>query len=177
MSTIVAENFVTPNGTAVVPVGTVIMYYGPTAPTGYLECDGQSTSGYNELEELIGATTPDLRGEFVRGWSNGRNVDSGRTLGSTQASTATRQVMDDAFGNDSLVTTPTFYIGQQYASADTAGIANFSGDRRQANNVVANPLTVSDNVSMGAQDNDADNVDNWITYRPRNVALMYCIKY
>lgn len=85
MSSIIAENFLTPNGTAVVPTGTVIMFYGPSAPTGYLECNGQSTSGFDDLEALIGSNTPDIRGEFVRGWDNGRGVDTGRSLGSTQA--------------------------------------------------------------------------------------------
>ena len=34
-----------------------------------------------------GSTTfniPDLRGEFLRGWDNGRGVDNGRALGSSQ---------------------------------------------------------------------------------------------
>ena len=154
------------------PTGTVIMYYGAVAPTGYLECNGQSTSGYDDLETLIGPNVPDLRGEFVRGWDNGRGTDSGRSLGSSQAATSTRQVMNDAFGNDSNVSTPTFYIGQQFSEADST--AGPTGTRLQANGGVAG--SSNDNASMGAQSNSAQGTDYWISYRPRNVSLMYCIK-
>lgn len=66
-------------------------------PDGYLECNGASVSRsvYGWLFSKIGTTygagdgsttfnIPDLRGEFVRGWDNGRGVDSGRALGSAQ---------------------------------------------------------------------------------------------
>ena len=67
------------------PTGTVIMFYGSVPPTGYLECNGQSATGFDDLIAIVGANVPDLRGEFIRGWDNGRGVDTGRTLGSTQA--------------------------------------------------------------------------------------------
>jgi microcystin-dependent protein len=50
-----------------VPVGTINAYVGATAPTGWLLCDGTSTSGYTSLAALVGATTPDLRGKFLLG--------------------------------------------------------------------------------------------------------------
>ena len=68
-----------------VPTGAITAFGGSTAPTGYLECNGQSTAGYAALAAVVGANVPDLRGEFVRGWDNGRGVDAGRALGSTQA--------------------------------------------------------------------------------------------
>jgi microcystin-dependent protein len=52
---------------ALVPVGTITAYGGATAPTGWLLCDGTSTSGYTSLAALVGATTPDLRGKFPIG--------------------------------------------------------------------------------------------------------------
>jgi len=72
---------------SLMPVGSVIMYAGATAPAGYLECNGQSTSGYADLATIVGANVPDLRGQFVRGWDNGAGVDSGRALLSNQAGT------------------------------------------------------------------------------------------
>ena len=71
-------------GGSSVPVGTIVTWATSTPPTGWLECNGQSTSGYTELAALLGSNVPDLRGEFVRGWDNGAGVDAGRTLGSTQ---------------------------------------------------------------------------------------------
>ena len=67
------------------PIGTIVTWASSTPPTGWLECNGQSTSGYTELAALIGSNVPDLRGEFVRGWDNSAGIDTGRTLGSTQS--------------------------------------------------------------------------------------------
>ena len=50
-----------------VPVGTINAYAGATAPTGWLLCNGTSTTGYAALTALVGATTPDMRGLFPIG--------------------------------------------------------------------------------------------------------------
>lgn len=50
-----------------VPVGTIAMWGGAAAPTGWLLCDGTSTTGYTTLAGIIGATTPDMRGRFPIG--------------------------------------------------------------------------------------------------------------
>jgi microcystin-dependent protein len=52
---------------ALVPVGTIAAYAGVTAPTGWLLCNGTSTTGYTSLAALVGATTPDMRGRFAIG--------------------------------------------------------------------------------------------------------------
>ena len=80
------------------PVATVIASASSSTPSGYLICNGAavSRSTYSSLFSAIGtrfgsgngSTTfniPDLRGEFIRGWDDGRGVDSGRSLGSFQA--------------------------------------------------------------------------------------------
>ena len=65
--------------------GQILMWGTPTPPTGWLECNGQSTAGYPNLISLFGANVPDLRGEFIRGWSNDRTtVDYPRQLLSAQ---------------------------------------------------------------------------------------------
>ena len=75
------------------------MHFAMTSPpTGWLAADGTavSRSTYASLFSAIGTTfgvgngtttfaLPDLRGEFVRGWDNGRGVDAGRTFGTSQA--------------------------------------------------------------------------------------------
>ncbi len=50
-----------------VPVGTIAMWGAVAAPSGWLLCDGTSTSGYSTLASLVGATTPDMRGRFPIG--------------------------------------------------------------------------------------------------------------
>lgn len=53
--------------TSALPTGSVVMYAGSIAPTGWLLCNGQSTTGYPALAALVGATVPDLRDRFVVG--------------------------------------------------------------------------------------------------------------
>lgn len=48
-----------------IPVGTIVAYYGTTAPNGWLICDGRSCAG-TELAKMIGNNVPDLRGRFLR---------------------------------------------------------------------------------------------------------------
>jgi microcystin-dependent protein len=50
-----------------VPVGTIAMWGGASAPAGWLLCDGTSTSGYTTLAGIVGAATPDMRGRFPIG--------------------------------------------------------------------------------------------------------------
>ena len=80
-----------------IPVGTILSMAAPSLPTGYLECNGATVSRttYSALFSLIGTTygagdssttfvLPDLRGEFIRGFDNGRGVDAGRAYGAFQ---------------------------------------------------------------------------------------------
>lgn len=75
-----------------------ISYTAASTPgTGKLKANGAAVSrtAYARLFERIGTTfgagngsttfnLPDLRGESIRGWDDGRGIDSGRTLGSWQ---------------------------------------------------------------------------------------------
>ena len=44
-----------------VPTGAIMMWYTNTAPSGWLICNGQSTTGYTALAAVVGATVPDMR--------------------------------------------------------------------------------------------------------------------
>lgn len=68
-------------------VGIPFPYPLSAVPSGCLAFNGQtfSTSLYPELaKKYPSGRLPDLRGEFIRGWDNGRGVDSGRSLLSLQ---------------------------------------------------------------------------------------------
>ena len=69
-----------------VPTGSIFAFGGSETniPNGYLECNGQSTSGHTALANLVGSTVPDLRARFIRGWDHGANRDPNRTRGSWQ---------------------------------------------------------------------------------------------
>ncbi|WP_261832908.1 phage tail protein [Leminorella grimontii] len=58
------------------------------APEGYLKCNGAAFDKelYPELAQgYPSGVLPDLRGEFIRGWDDGRGVDAGRNIGSFQS--------------------------------------------------------------------------------------------
>jgi hypothetical protein len=81
-----------------VPIGGGLWTYAETAPAGWIFFQGQAVSR-SENPALFavlgtrfgvgdGSTTfnlPDERGEFFRGWDNGRGVDAGRLLGTQQS--------------------------------------------------------------------------------------------
>lgn len=139
----------------VLPVGSIIEWPLSTPPTGFLELDGSAINRttYADLFAVVGTTwgsgngttTFDLRddrGEFKRGWDNGRGVDSGRGLNSWQ---------DHAIESHNH----TFSLAamNEAISGSVAGSAPGS--------ISQQPTT-----STGGSET-----------RPRNLAVMYCVKY
>ncbi|EPD1039178.1 TPA: phage tail protein [Escherichia coli] len=69
------------------PVGVPVPWPSATPPTGWLKCNGAAFSAeeYPELSKAYPTNKlPDLRGEFIRGWDDGRGVDSSRGLLTSQ---------------------------------------------------------------------------------------------
>ncbi|EFB2899775.1 TPA: phage tail protein [Escherichia coli] len=65
------------------PVGVPVPWPSATPPAGWLKCNGAAFSSemYPNLAKAYPANKlPDLRGEFIRGWDDGRGVDAGRAL-------------------------------------------------------------------------------------------------
>lgn len=70
------------------PVGVPVPWPSATPPTGWLKCNGAAFSAeeYPELAKAYPTNKlPDLRGEFIRGWDDGRGIDEGRILLSCQS--------------------------------------------------------------------------------------------
>ncbi len=71
------------------PTGSLVMWPTSTIPaTGFLQARGQTFSAttYPELALIYtNLTLPDMRGEFIRGWDDGRGVDNGRGILTSQA--------------------------------------------------------------------------------------------
>ena len=156
--------------TDITPTGSVIFYAASTAPPGYLECNGASlsTTNYAALFAKIGYTfggsggsfsLPDLRGEFIRGWDNGRGVDTGRTFGSFQ---------DQAYLSHSH---SVIGGGQFFHSGPATGVTYelASGSGFQ--------LQVPGNFNEGWYRRTNTNTNGGTETRPRNIALLPCIKY
>ncbi|MFX1048641.1 phage tail protein, partial [Escherichia coli] len=76
------ENLGLGEGSAL-PVGVPVPWPSATPPTGWIKCNGApfSAAQYPELAKVYPALKlPDLRGEFIRGWDDGRGVDAERSI-------------------------------------------------------------------------------------------------
>ncbi|MAS49269.1 MAG: hypothetical protein CL557_17885 [Alphaproteobacteria bacterium] len=189
-------------GIIFVPTGAITAFGGSTAPTGYLECNGQSTSGYAALAAVVGANVPDLRGEFIRGWANTSSTDSGRSLGSFQndafeshdhtlgsEGSHSHSINNNGNHNHSLGAvgnhTHSYYNRNSRGDGDTDDDTNIADDGTTTRNTggggshshsVGNAGTHSH--SMGSAGSHTHTVSNsgGSETRPRNIALMYIIK-
>lgn len=144
------------------PVGSVIAFPVNKVAPGFLELDGsvKSASAYPDLATFLGGAfnkgdegagnfrLPESRAEFLRGWDHGRGVDAGRVLGSYQA--------DDLKGHshdiDAVSLNPKTPIGALVGNRDFPN---------GVNSLYPNGKT---SVVGGAET------------RPRNLAVMWCIK-
>lgn len=145
-----------------VPPGAIQQFAMTTVPTGWLKCNGQAVSrtGYAALFAAIGtawgagdgSTTfgvPDLRGEFLRGWDDGRGVDAGRAFGSAQGDqikTHTHQINANVGGT---------------ATADNQVVVAVGA---QGDELVSSDFVLAPAAGVGAET------------RPRNVAIQWCIR-
>jgi microcystin-dependent protein len=132
-----------------VPVGTISAYPGATAPTGWLLCNGTSTTGYTALAALVGATTPDLRGHTLVGKGSAPfDGDLLSKLGSTTStaahshsighdhaafiSGANRQDHDHAYNVAAVGSNPIINEADDSTSYAFTTTAAISGTNRQA---------------------------------------------
>jgi len=171
-----------------VPVGAVLSFPTGVVPAGYLELDGsvQSIATYPDLAAYLGTTfnkgdegagnfrLPESRGEFLRGWDHGRGVDAGRTIGSWQKATL---VAHDAV-------TSTAQAIQAAASSwklnpDNSGKSHpvLGGDVAFAADYPAAFFSSGEITSPVSLNQAALFTDGHLVgTRPRNLAVMWCIK-
>lgn len=122
------------------PVGVPVPWPSATPPTGWLKCNGAAFSAeeYPELAKAYPTNKlPDLRGEFIRGWDDGRGVDSGRSLLSAQSDsiqniTGTigrlQMFRDAAFSGPFTISDSALTTGLTGSSSGGYGAANFNFD-------------------------------------------------
>lgn len=152
-------------------IGVPIPYPLSTVPTGCLAMNGQrfDIRRYPKLaQKYPSGQLPDLRGEFIRGWDNGRGVDAGRGLLSPQnfamqkitAAFSIRAVQeqDGTRRRDLVVQTTGAFRNEQGGAWDFGSLASPSG--RGSNVSVVN--FDSERVVSSANET-----------RPRNIAYHY----
>jgi len=143
-----------------IPIGTIIAYPAGAIPEGFLKCNGAAVAraSYPDLFAAIGTTynqggettsqfrLPDLRGEFIRGADEGRGIDAGRGIGTWQA---------DEFKSHIHKLRVQVYSDSTYAGLGGEGNGG----------TIYNPW-----------DHDPIQPTGGAETRPRNVAMVYCIK-
>ncbi|EBZ1172208.1 hypothetical protein EW345_02935 [Salmonella enterica subsp. enterica serovar Give] len=86
------------------PVGVPVPWPLATPPTGWMKCNGATFSA-GEYPKLAVAypsgVLPDLRGEFLRGWDDGRGIDSGRVVLTGQSQSVQQHTHDLAMAYSS----------------------------------------------------------------------------
>jgi microcystin-dependent protein len=166
---------------AAVPAGSVMTFAMNAAPTGWLKANGAAVSRttYAALFTAIGTTfgsgdgsttfnLPDLRGEFMRGWDDGRGVDSGRAFGSAQL-----DQMQKITGNHSLASTVgAVYANAAFAGAFSYGVQSYSTSP-SGGSATSWRLTFDSALSPDARVSSTTSGET----RARNIALLACIKF
>ena len=156
------ENLGLGEGSAL-PVGVPVPWPSTTPPTGWLKCNGAAFSAeeYPELAKAYPTNKlPDLRGEFIRGWDDGRDVDSGRALLSEQLDAmqnVTGSLIDNTMGSASSAS-GVFNVGSssgvKYAAPSTGNAFSYYGVT----------LDLSRSARTSAET------------RPRNIAFNYIVR-
>ncbi len=153
------------------PVGVPVPWPSATPPTGWLKCNGAAftASQYPKLALAYPALRlPDLRGEFIRGWDDGRGIDSGRSLLSSQKATLMESfglVRSSASGIYRLVTRPVDTVTNDSANYMTADY-----DAREGLYGATMGYPSSDLTPSGSSSGVGFRV------RPRNVAFNYIVR-
>jgi len=153
------------------PPGSIIMFGGSAAPDGWLKANGAAVSRtvYAALFQQVGTTwgagngsttfnLPDLRGEFIRSWDDGRGADSGRGFGSFQNEDWKGFYQSNGGSNTFSYTHGEVYMGKTIFSTFAGAPGMFSG-RWQAPAAAIGTAWDSSPI------------------RPRNRAALACIKF
>jgi len=177
------------------PVGTVITYAGSTAPTGYLKANGDTipdgsgtvqgiTADFSALYAVVGATLPDLRGEFIRGFDDGKGTDSGRSMLSSQSdqnkqhnhtASSSSAVSPSSHGHTSSKLDNNRVFGFKQSGANTDGETSPYGNPGSIPGFNISNLVNNTTLSVSTSTTVAN--DGGTETRPRNVALLMCIKF
>ncbi|WP_114294442.1 phage tail protein [Chromobacterium violaceum] len=162
--------------------GQVAFFAMTTPPDGWLPANGAavSRSTFASLFAAIGTTygtgdgtttfnLPDLRGEFVRGWD--ANVDQGRIFGSKQKGSLVIHNDDQDTYAGGIINNMT-----NKAVRDVAGYDFVPEVKDYTSGLVINNVTLLNQQSISQV--FGSNPQNWMYMtRPRNIALLPCIKY
>ncbi|EEZ2071227.1 phage tail protein [Escherichia coli] len=139
------------------PVGVPVPWPSATPPTGWLKCNG---AAFDKVKHPRLATAypsgklPDLRGEFIRGWDDGRGIDTGRALLSIQSDEVRKLALK--YWGPASNSSPS----KTFALSDSAGGGLYTDGISQTSGGIINAFQLP-----GGNET-----------RPRNVAFNYIVR-
>ncbi|HIB4474439.1 TPA: phage tail protein [Escherichia coli] len=170
------ENLGLGEGSAL-PVGVPVPWPSATPPTGWLKCNGAAFSAeeYPELAKAYPTNKlPDLRGEFIRGWDDGRSADAGRTILSAQG-----DAIRNIYGEFKTVNTENYSIWESVGSFKGAVVPLNPSTNNSYFSLVRSMVTERSEggVYPKAIGLDASRiVPTANENRPRNIAFNYIVR-
>ncbi|MBG0620796.1 phage tail protein [Enterobacter roggenkampii] len=163
------------------PVGVPVPWPLAAAPAGWLKCNGAAFTAaqYPKLALAYPALKlPDLRGEFIRGWDDGRGVDSSRGILSAQTD-AIRNItgtfghlMYETIDAASENATTSSGVFRRLKGTDPVGYitSNYS------NSGTFSSVSKTDNLQDGTMFDASRVVPTANENRPRNIAFNYIVR-
>ncbi|EPN9854031.1 phage tail protein [Escherichia coli] len=145
------------------PVGVPVPWPTAIPPEGWLKCNGASfsSSQYPKLAQVYPSLKlPDLRSEFIRGWDDGRGVDAGRQVLTSQTDAMQPIIGSIGYGTNGMFT---------YADGAFTGIDRESGD---------GIVTQATSISQYKQAHlDSSTITRTAAEtRPRNISFNYIVR-
>ncbi|WP_436796949.1 phage tail protein [Escherichia coli] len=148
-------------------------------PAGWLKCDGRAFTKeqYPVLARVYPTLRlPDLRGEFIRGWDDGRKVDTGRKLLSAQGATLLRTAMLDYYNQDTTGTSG--IVGMGFNNEDSITDLREGSFKMPDGTTFSDPVVAMSDNGMQATilTSIRSGYAKGITVRPRSIALNYIVR-
>ncbi len=161
------------------PVGVPVPWPTATPPAGWLKCDGRAFTKeqYPVLARVYPTLRlPDLRGEFIRGWDDGRKVDTGRKLLSAQGATLLRTAMLDYYNQDTTGTSG--IVGMGFNNEDSITDLREGSFKMPDGTTFSDPVVAMSDNGMQATilTSIRSGYAKGITVRPRSIALNYIVR-
>ncbi len=161
------------------PVGVPVPWPTATPPAGWLKCDGRAFTKeqYPVLARAYPTLRlPDLRGEFIRGWDDGRKVDTGRKLLSAQGATLLRTAMLDYYNQDTTGTSG--IVGMGFNNEDSITDLREGSFKMPDGTTFSDPVVAMSDNGMQATilTSIRSGYAKGITVRPRSIALNYIVR-
>lgn len=162
------------------PVGVPVPWPTATAPDGWLKCNGAAfvSAQYPKLAIAYpDLKLPDLRSEFIRGWDDGRGIDTGRTILSSQSALVAghAHTLERMWAASDETGTPSKHLGASKGIHNTTKETMGNGiieDVDTSLGIVVGYGGGGALTSTSAIKSNSSSTDN----RPRNIAFNYIVR-